>query len=533
MSMTETRPEVDATEATAAPDVHPLPPEPTGLAGVFSTADHKRIGRYFIATSLVFLVVGAVMGALLGAERIDSGLTIFDEATYTQVFALQGEVLVLLFLVPFFLGLATYLVPLQIGAPDIAFARGSATAYWTYLLSGLVLLGAYVADGGITGGDAVAVDLYLLAIGALAVATVVALISILTTIVTHRAPGMTLDRAPMLTFAFLAGGGALLLATPVLVARVLELFIAHQGGTGEAGPYESLAWYWSVPTVHLLLVPVFGVVLDVVAVHAGTPLRQRNAATAVVGAAAILGFGAFAQVSDGMEGVGGLVYVALGIGSLLPVLALVGLVGDTVRRGRLAVQASMLMALGAVVHLFLGALAGATLVIEPLELVGTAWESAQFGYTVVGAGILGAFAALWFWAPKLWGVHLGEAVGKLVFLAVFLGALLLSAPDLVNGLVQDLPRVAPTFEDDGLTVVLNIVSLAGGALVAVGVLLAFGDVLGRAGRRTGKAAGPDPWGGHTLEWATTSPPPRNNFADAIPVVTSATPTLAPDTEVPA
>jgi cytochrome c oxidase subunit I len=520
MSMTETRSEADAETATVPED----PMEPTGLAGFFSTADHKRIGRFYLATSLVFLVGAAVTNALLRVEGISSGLTLFDEGTFAQVHNLHSEIAVLLFLVPFFIGLATYLVPLQIGSPDIAFARGAAAAYWTYLLSGLVLIGAYVADGGITGGSTIGVDLYLLSTGALTVAFVVALISILTTVVSLRAPGMSLDRAPLFTWSVLVGGGLLLLTSPVLLGRVVELFLGHRNG-GEIGSYEAISWFWSVPTVYLLAVPAIGVILEIVAVSSGVRYRMHAAAMILVAAVGILGFGAFAQVEEARTGWSGLIYIALGLAALLPVLALVGLVGDTLRRGRLVLRASLLLAIGALVHLFLGALAGAALVIEPLDLTGTVWEAAQLHYLVYGAGVLGALAALWFWAPKIWGIHLGEAVGKIVFALVFLGAILLAAPDLVNGLVNDIEAATPTFDDDGLAVALNVASLAGAALVAAGVLLTFGDVLGRAGRRQGKPAIDDPWGGHTLEWATTSPPPRSNFAGAIPVVTSPTPVL--------
>jgi cytochrome c oxidase subunit I len=535
MSMTETRESTGARSVGATATEEPAPSSgPAGLAGWLSTADHKRVGRLYLVTAVGFLVGGSVVGAVLGAERIDSGFTVLDEGTFAQVHTLHGEVSVLLFLVPFFLGLATYLVPLQVGAPDIAFPRGSATAYWTYLVSGLVLVGAYVADGGPTGGDPVAVDLYLLALMALALSTVLALISILTTIVTERAPGMTLLRTPLFAWSMLVGGGLTLLSAPVLVARLGDVYIAHRYG-GQPGSYADISWFWAVPTVFLLVVPAAGVALEVVPVVARSRYRLHAAGIVILGAMGALGFGAFARLEEGRTGIGGIVFIAMGLASILPALALVGLVGDTVRRGRLALSASMLLALGAVVHLFLGALAGATSVIDPLELEGTVWQTAQMHYTLYGGAVLAAFAALWHWAPKIWGYHLGEPAGKVVFLLTFLGALLLAAPDLVSGLVEDQARRAVEAPDDALNVALNGVSLAGGVLGVLGILVAFGDLLGRVGRRKGLPAVDDPWGGHTLEWATPSPPPPGNFVGAIPVVTSPTPLLddRPDTEVPA
>jgi cytochrome c oxidase subunit I len=535
MSMTETREATGATSvgATAA-DEPSLPPEPIGPAGWLTTADHKRIGRLYLVTSLAFLVVGSVVGAILGAERIDSGLAILSEGTFEQVHTLHGEVAVLLFLVPFFIGLATYLVPLQVGAPDLAFPRGAATAYWTYLVSGLVLIGAYIADGGFTGGDAVAVDMYLLALIALALSTCVALVPVLTTIVTERAPGMTMLRTPLFTWSILVGGGLTLLTTPVLIARLTELLIAHRYG-GEVGSYADISWFWSVPTIFLLTVPAAGVALEVIPVIGRSRYRVHAAGIVILGAMGALGFGAFARLEEATTGIGSIIYVAMGLAALLPALALVGLLGDTLRRGRLALSASMLLALGAVIHLFLGALAGATSVIEPLELDGTVWQAAQIHYTLYGGAVLSAFAALWYWAPKIWGFHLGEIAGKAVFALTFLGALLLAAPDLVSGLVEDQALRSATFDDGGLQVALNGVSLLGGVLGVLGILVAVGDVMGRVGRRKGLRATDDPWHGHTLEWATTSPPPPGNFVGTVPVVTSPTPVLdaRTDTEVPA
>src|SRR5688572_20449646 len=160
MAMTETRPAAaSAEDAVPAPAA---PVEPAGLAGWLTTSDHKRVGRMWIATSLLFLLVGGVLGELLGAESLDSGADLLKDGTFPQIYTLHAESAVLLFLVPFFIGLATYLVPLQVGSPEIAFPRGSSTAYWGYLVSGLLLCASYVADGGITGTTSSAVDLYLL-----------------------------------------------------------------------------------------------------------------------------------------------------------------------------------------------------------------------------------------------------------------------------------------------------------------------------------------------------------------------------------
>ena len=521
MSMTETRPATGSTSGRVAAEQQAATGHvaPSGLHGWVSTADHKRVGRLYLGTSIAFLVVGSVVGAILGAERIDTGLEILSDDTFGQVYTLHGEVAVLGFLAPFFLGLATYLVPLQVGAPDIAFARGAALGYWLYLVSGIVLVAAYAANGGPLGGSDLAVDLHLLALIGLNLALCTGLVAVLTTALAWRARGMTLLRTPLFTWSIVVGGGLTLLASPVLVARLIEGYIAHHFGDVDLAS-AGTGWFFAVPQVFVLALPAAGVAAEVIPVMARSRHRVHGAAVVIIGLLGVLGFGAWAQSAERSDE---LLYVGVALAALLPALALLALLGDTARRGRLSLGAANLLALGAVIHLLLGALAGAAAAIEPLELQGTVWQAAQVHYTLYGAATLGAFAALWFWAPKIWGVMLGEPQGKLVFALTFLGALLLSAPDLVNGLVENQLLADPDFDEGGLTVALSALSLLGGVLGVLGILLVLGELLGKVGRRKGTPASDDPWGGATLEWATTSPPPPGNFSTPVAPVTSATP----------
>ncbi len=520
MSMTETRPATGSAPAAADHDLaRSAPPAPTGLNGWLSTADHKRIGRLHLVTAVAFLVVGSVVGAILGAERVDSGLQIFDDSTFGQVYSLHGEVAVFGFLVPFFIGLATYLVPLQVGARDIAFPRGSALGYWLHVVSGVLLLVAYAANGGPGGGSDVGVDLHLLALIGLNLAIIVSLISVLATAMASRTSGMTLLRTPLFTWSVVVGGGLTLLASPVLVARLVEGYVAHHFGDVDLAS-SSTAWFFAVPQVFVLAVPAAGVAAEIIPVLSRSRHRVHGAAVVIIGLMGALGYGAWAQLPDRTDE---LLYVGVALASLLPALALVALLGDTIRRGRVNLSAASLLALGAVIHLLLGALAGATAAIEPLELRGTVWQAAQVHYTLYGGATLGAFAALWYWAPKIWGVMLSELAGKAVFALTFLGAILLSAPDLVNGLVENQLLGDPAFDDSALSVALNVASLLGGVLGVLGILVVVGELLGKVARRTGVPAPDDPWGGATLEWATTSPPPAGNFAGPVPAVATATP----------
>jgi cytochrome c oxidase subunit 1 len=519
MAMTETRP--SAPEATPEAPPQLVPADPAGLAGWFSTSDHKRVGRLWIATSLLFLLVGGVLVALLGIEGTKSGLDIFDKSSFLQASTLSTEALVLLFLAPLFLGIATFVVPLQVGSPEIAFPRGSATAYWLYLVSAGILVASYLADGGPTGGSRDAADLWLLALAGVLVALTIGLVSVLTTALAMRAPGMTLLRAPAFTWSTVVGGSLLLLSIPVLVAQLADMYVSHHFG-GDFGDYQrQIGWMWSIPTVYLLAVGAVGVALEIVPVLGRTQIKPHAAMVVLVGLLGIVGVGAWAQNEVTFDD---LLYVAIGLAAVLPALGLLGLVGNTLRSGSPAPKAALLFAVGTVLLLLLGAVAGALESIDGLHLHNTTWELGQTHLIVLGAGTVGGLGALWWWAPKLWGVELPESAGILAFLASFGGAVLLAAGELVNGLSNDLPLRASTFGDDSVKV-LNGISAAGGVLVTLAGLLVVLVLLGAARRRGRVVTDDNPWGGYTLEWATTSPPPPANFSAPLPVIASATPLL--------
>jgi len=319
------------------------------------------------------------------------------------------------------------------------------------------------------------------------------------------------------------GGGLTLLTSPVLVSQLVGLFISTHFGDGfPAGGYESIGWFTSLPQVYLLTVPVAGIAAEVVPPLTASRLRSHAGALVLIGALGVLGIGAWAQDPNTFDDV---LYVGVGLAAVLPALALIGLLGDAARSGTPTFRAPLVLGFGGLALLFLGALAGALQVIDPLELQGTVWEAGQVHLVLYGAAVCGGVAGLWWWAPKLWGVHLGEWAGRGVAALTILGALGLAVPDLLAGLLDDQPLLSPGPDGQSLTEVMNVLSAAGGILGALGILVAVGSLLGNAARRRGRPATDDPWGAGTLEWATTSPPPPDNFDGPLPEVTSATPLL--------
>jgi cytochrome c oxidase subunit 1 len=517
MAMTETR--LAPTDEPVALPEHVLADAP-GIAGWLTTSDHKRVGRLWIATALLFFVAAGVLTTLLGLEGTQSGLDIFSRSSFGAVFALSGEVTVLLFLLPLLLGIATLVVPLQVGAAEIAFPRGAATAFWTYLVSAGVLIGAYLADGGPAGTSAEGVDLWLLGLLGVVLATVIALVCVLTTVLALRTGGMSLLRAPAFSWSVLVGGSLLLLALPVLGARLIQMYVTHHFG-GDLGNYrEQVAWFWSIPQVYVVGVFAAGIALEIVPALARTRLRMHGAALAVVGMVGVASVGAWAQVSEQRTEP---LFVLIGLFAVLPALALLGLLADTARGGRPAPKAALVLALGAALMLVVGAVAGALLSIDGVGVHDTVWESGQTHLIVFGTGALAALAGLWWWAPKIWGAQLSEPAGFLAFLAVFGGTLVLGAAQLVNGKANELAIRAVEFDDGGSAELLGGLTAAGAALLTIGAIVVLLAVLATLRSRSEVAA--DPWGGATLEWATASPPARSNFDGPIPAVVSATPLL--------
>ena len=520
------------------------PPRPaTGFASLLSTADHKVLGRLWIATSLLFLLVAGVSGAVLGIERLDvSDFDLLDADVADQVFGLHAVTAVFLFLVPLLIGLGTYVVPLQVGSPAIAFPRASAAAYWTFLLAGATVLTSFIAEGGPGGPDRDAVALFLAAMIALLVALTLAIICVGTTGIALRAPGMGLHRTPLFAWANVVTAAIWVLTIPVLAALLLLAYVDLRYGPaflgGEGGDSAQLAsrlsWAWRQPAVYLYAIPVLGIVADIVPVAARTRLVRHRVAMGLIGAFGALSFGAWAMPAFRPENsaeaplgyANELTFILLSFLILLPLLAFAGVVASTIRQGTFRLVSPLVWGVSALLMLLAGAANGALVSVSDLELADTTAATAQTHYVLVAA-MLGAFGGLAYWAPKLWGRRLPEGASSGLAVVGLLGCVLLSLPDLVSGFLDQRSGLAEVTDDESTIEALNLVSLIGGALLLL-VALGFLGLVVRAatGRRADTdtdADLDDPWDGNTLEWATTSPPPPGNFAGPLPAIRSEAP----------
>jgi len=516
MTVTETEaPHAPGTTAAAL-----APPRPaTGLAVVLGTGEHRTVGRLWIFTAFAFLLVAGVAGALVGVEKVDTaGLgDVLDADVFAQTYSLHAVAGTFLFLFPLFIGLATSVVPAQVGASTIAFPRAAAAAYWTYLAAGGVLIASFVADGGPFGSDGEAVELFVAGFVAVLVALTLGAICVGTTAVALRVPGMGLHRAPLFTWSSLVTVAVAVLTLPVLAGLMVLVYVdlryGGDGGTflgGSEGVFQRIAWAWAQPNVYLFAIPVLGIVGDIVPVTARTRLTKHRVAMGCIGAFGVFAFGAWAMPSVSAESattlryLGDVPFYAFSFLVLLPLLGLTGLLADTLRRGSARLASPLLWGIAALLMLLAGAANGALVSIEPLELGGTTAQSSQIHYVLLAA-LLGLFAGLSHWAPLVLGRVVAEFPSKGLAALGLVGTVLLSLPDLIAGFLDQVWRLGGVTDDVDAVEALNIASIAGGALLVLVAIAFLGLVLQAA---MGDAdADPDPWEGHTLEWADPAAPP--------------------------
>jgi heme/copper-type cytochrome/quinol oxidase subunit 1 len=523
------------------------------IADVITTGEHKIIGRMYLLSSLGFAVFTLVIGVLVGLEQVDmSGLDIVGGSeAYLQLFFLWRTGLVFLVVVPLFLGLATSIVPLQVGAPSIAFPRAAAAAFWGWLLASGLYIGATMADGGFNaGGDSDAIELTILAMGMMIASLLLATVCVMTTVIAQRTEGMSLLRVPMFSWSMLAAGAIWLVTFPVLLALLVlswadlrgDVVVFFETGSGAPGSLRYLAWAFDYPQVFVYAVPLLGILAEMVPVTAGRRQTMRSVMMGAIAAFAFLSFGAYAQPVFNARVAQQPVFVVQNLLLLLPLLVLLGGWAFTLVSGRPKASVSVGVAGGGLLMLLAGGGVATIRVFGRLvgglrelgdwswvddisapfdDLADTAAVAAEFRYVVL-AGLIGAVAGIHFWAPKLFGRRLSPALGGLAGLALVGGTVLASLSEVVNGFLDE-PDIATNVAVDSGVETLNWVAAVGLAVVALGVLTVLGDLV-LAGLRGTRDLDDNPVGGHTLEWATSSPPPHNNFATAI-VVTSAEPLL--------
>ncbi|WP_045692452.1 cytochrome c oxidase subunit I [Streptomyces rubellomurinus] len=504
----------------------------TVLRWLFTT-DHKVIGNLYLATAFGFFLVGGVLALLMRAQLMGPDTGLLSHEQYNQMFTMHGTIMLLLFATPTFAGFANAIMPLQIGAPDVAFPRLNAFTYWAFLLGGLLVLSGFLTSTGApafgwfayaplngpvfspgAGGDLWALGLVVAGLG-----TILGSVNFVTTITCLRAPGMTLFRMPVFTWNVLFTSIMVLLAFPVLTAALLLLeadrkFGAHvfDPANGGALLWQHLFWFFGHPEVYIVAVPFFGIVSEIIPVFSRKPLFGYYG---MIGATIAITSLSMSVWAHHMFATG---QVLLPFFSMMSFLIAVptgvkffNWVG-TMWNGSLSFETPMLWSMGFLVTFLFGGLSGVLLAAPPIDfhVTDSYFVVAHLHYVLFGTVVFATFGGFYFWWPKLTGKMLGERIGKLHFWLVFTG---FQVTFLVMHWLgaQGMPRRYATYLDvDGFTA-LNVLASCGAFVLGISNLPFFYNVwvTTRHGRTVDRD---DPWGwGRSLEWATSCPPPEHNF----------------------
>jgi cytochrome c oxidase subunit I len=521
-----------------------VPVRGSALGRMLRSTDAKQIGLLYLTTSFGFFAVGGLMALLMRAELAEPGMQFLSLEQYNQLFTIHGTVMLLLFATPVLFGFANYLVPLQIGAPDVAFPRLNALAYWLYLFGGTLVVAGFATPGGaadfgwtgytplsrIENSPGVGGNLWVVGLVISGLGTILGAVNMITTILTLRAPGMTMFRMPIFTWNILITGLLILMAFPILAAALLALLAdrtlaSHVYDPATGGPllWQHLFWFFGHPEVYIVALPFFGIVTEIIPVFSRKPLfgyKGMIAATIAIGALS-MSVWAHHMFATGQ--------VLLPFFSFLSYLIAVptgikffNWIG-TMWHGQITFEPAMLFAIGFLLTFLLGGLSGVLLASPPIDfhVTDTYFVVAHFHYVLFGTIVFAVFAGVYFWFPKMTGRMLDERLGRVHFWLTFIG---FHTTFLVQHWLgaEGMPRrYANYLASDGFTT-LNLVSTVGAFILGVSAL-PFAWNVWKSYRFGRPANADDPWGfGNSLEWATSSPPPLRNF-DRMPRIRSERP----------
>lgn len=506
-----------------------------GIGSWATTTDHKKIGRLFAVTALLAGAASAVIGALLGFERISaSGYSILDLDSVVQLSSLYRVVLSFGVALPLMLGIAIAIVPLQIGSKAIAFGRLALFGFWMWFAGLVLCIYSIAANGGPGGGEAKMVDLFLVGVVITAAGALAATVSLVTTVLTNRAPGMSLARVPVLSWAALTGGVSLLLTLPVVIGTAIYLYVDHHYGRlafgGNKGVNDWLGWSMTQPQTYVFAAIGVGIVAEVATVASGRRHPLRAILLVGAGILTVAAFGGATQLqhaltwtnTSGSDKVKELIPFLIFNG--LPILGALVVLGGCalgLAQGKPRVMAPLVPAFLGLGMVLAGMAGHLVAQFGPAGLAGTVFEEGEFNYVIYGTVLMG-IGAIAFWGPKLWGRSLPQSAVFGLGTLGFLGTVLSSLPLYVAGFADQ-----PAGEVDGFTYggpqeLWNGLAAAGQAIIALTIVL-FLLTAARA-FRSGAVAGDDPWDAQTLEWSVSSPAPTDNFA-SVPAVASAEPLL--------
>jgi len=526
----------------------PWPVRPTvkgsAFARILRTTDAKQIGIMYMVTSFAFFMVGGLMALLMRAELAQPGGQFLSPEQYNQLFTMHGTIMLLFFATPILFAFANFITPLQIGAPDVAFPRLNALAYWMYLFGGSLAMLGFVTPGGAADcgwfcysplsseahSPGVGTDMWIVGLALSGLGTILGGVNMITTILTLRAPGMTMFRMPIFTWNIMVTSLLVLMVFPILAAALLALLAdrhlgAHVYDPATGGPmlWQHLFWFFGHPEVYIVALPFFGIITEVIPVFSRKPIFGYKGLVGATIAIAALSMSVWAHH---MFATG---QVLLPFFSFLSFLIAVptgmkffNWIG-TMWRGQITFETPMLFALGFLTTFLLGGLSGVMLASPPIDfhVSDSYFVVAHFHYVLFGTIVFAVYAGVYFWFPKMTGRMLDERIGKIHFWLTIIG---FHTTFLVQHWLgtKGMPRRYYDYLPSDGWGLLNMISTIGSFIIGISTLFFLYNVW------KSYKIGPvvevdDPWGhGQSLEWATSCPPPLRNF-DRMPRIRSERP----------
>ncbi|MBA2518932.1 MAG: cytochrome c oxidase subunit I [Chloroflexia bacterium] len=531
-------------------------PEATGLWSWLTTIDHKRIGILYGTSAIFFFLLGGLEALIIRTQLIRPENSLVSDQRYNELFTMHGTTMIFLAIMPMSAAFFNYIVPLQIGARDVAFPRLNAFSYWVFLAGGIILNLSWffnmVPDTGWYGyapltsimfSPADNVDFWALGIQVLGLASLAAAFNFIVTIINLRAPGMTMMRLPIFTWATLIVNVLIAMAFPAITIALALLSFDRFVGTsffsaynlvdgnlittgGDPLLWQHLFWVFGHPEVYILVLPAFGIVSEIIPTFARKPLFGYAVMVYALAAIAFLGFGVWVHhmfttglgptVDSVFAGTTMLIAIPTGVKILNWVATMWG--------GSMVFPTAMLFAIGLVSQFTIGGLSGVMHAVVPVDQQhnDSYFVVAHFHYVLFGGSIFAIFAGIYYWWPKISGHLLDERLGKMHFWLQFIGFNMTFFPMHFLGLAG-MPRRYSSYGEESGWWFWNVVASIGAYLIAISILLFLYNVA--RSLRDSRRAGDNPWDAGTLEWAMSSPPPVYNFRD-IPVVTHRDPLWA-------
>ena len=521
----------------------PLQPEPKGWLAWLTTTDHKRIGiMYFVAT-FIFFILGGVEALLMRLQLAQPDSTLLAPETYNGLASMHGTTMVFLFIVPVLAAFGNYLVPLMIGARDMAFPRLNALSFWLLAFGGIAFYASIFFEPPQAGWTSYAplsddafmpgggIDAWIFLIHLTGLSSLVGAINFVATIHNMRAPGMSWGRMPLFVWTILVYSYLLIAALPAIGAAVTMLLTDRHFGTAFYDPtgggdpmlWQHLFWFFGHPEVYIMILPAFGIISEILPVFARKPIFGYKAIAAATVAIAFLGLLVWAHhmFTTPTSTVVLIFFMLSSFAIAVPTGIKIFNWIATLWKGSIVFKTPLLFAAALPALFVIGGISGVILAVFPVDwqLHDSYFVVAHLHYVLFGGSVFGIFAGVYYWFPKMTGRMMSEGLGKLSFWVMFVGFNLTFLVQHSAGL-SGMPRRVYDYSGDLGVNDYNLISTIGSFMLGIGVLLSVVNAL--RSYRNGKVAGNDPWKGNTLEWFVQSPPPVNNF-DVVPRVRSVEP----------